>query len=552
MNLSGYRIPAMSEAVTSPAILAAVRGPSLSSSSGEEGRELLQHRLGLFGKVAFLVDLFYYPIFHLAVALDPAVSFQEALRGLFSYQALGEYAVFGGIWLLCRTGQRSIRALNTIDTVGTLLMSAVVSTWPFIHLSPVLGAYEMLLALVALLSLRAVIVPSSMRRTLLLGCGASAMGLLSSVLAASSRDVAPLTSVTLVLLVLCWCMVVPVFSSVISSTIYGLRKQVRDARRLGQYTLLRSLGAGGMGEVHLASHALLRRRTAIKLLRADADVRSLERFEREVQLTSQLTHPNTIAIYDYGRTAEGLFYYVMEYLEGADLEGLLAADGPQPAGRVIHILRQVCGALEEAHGQGLLHRDIKPANLFLCRRRGVPDLVKVLDFGLVKDLGNTRETAVTQSNTLTGTPLYLAPEAITSPEQVDARGDLYSLGAVGYALLTGTHVFEGRSVVEICAHHLHTPPVPPEERAGRELPKDLCSIILRCLEKRPEARYASARELRLALEACADAERWTEEDAEHWWRSHQEQVEQAQAKRGRSSQLTGTQTVVTALAARAA
>jgi len=534
----------MSEArVPSQFVPVGLTGPSLSASGAEDGRALLQERLGLFGKAAFLVDILYYPIFNLALGLDPAVGFRAALRGLLSYQALGEYAVFGLIWLLCRTGTRSLRALHAIETVGVLAMGAVISLWPFIHPYPMAGTYELLLAQVALLSLRATLVPSSARRTLLLSGGTCAIGLGATYFASGLRDVSPATPISLMLLVLCWCIATTAFSSVISSVIYGLRKQVRDARKLGQYTLLRRLGGGAMGEVFLASHALLRRRTAIKLLRSDADGRGLERFEREVQLTSQLTHPNTIAIYDYGRTADGLFYYVMEYLEGTDLDGLLTASGPQPPGRVIHILLQVCGALEEAHGQGLLHRDIKPANLFLCRRRGVPDMVKVLDFGLVKELGNSADVSLTRDSVITGTPLYLAPEAISTPDRVDARGDLYSLGAVGYALLTGTHLFEGRSVVEICAHHLHTPPTPPQVRAGRELPGDLCDVILRCLEKKPEARYESARALRAALEACADAGRWTEEDAGRWWEAHGAPLESKRA--GRSpSLLTGTQTLV--------
>jgi eukaryotic-like serine/threonine-protein kinase len=535
----------------SPGAAAGQAAPSVSSSHTEDGRALLQERLGLFGKVCFLIDILYYPLFHLAIVLDPQVGLQAALEGLFSYEALGEYAVFGCIWLLCRTGTRSWKALQAIETVGVLLMGTVVASWPFVHPYPVAGIYEMLLALVALLSLRAILVPSSSRRTLLLSGGACGIGMLATLVAMRHRDAAPLSPISQVLLALCWFIVAVAFSTVASAVIYGLRKQVRDARKLGQYTLLQRLGAGAMGEVYLASHALLRRRTAIKLLRADTDGQGLERFEREVQLTSQLTHPNTIAIYDYGRTADGLFYYVMEYLEGVDLEGLFTATGPQPPARVIHILRQVCGALEEAHGLGLLHRDIKPANLFLCRRRGMPDLVKVLDFGLVKQLGNSSDVAISQGSVITGTPLYMAPEAISTPEAVDARGDLYSLGAVGYALLTGTHAFKGRSVVEICAHHLHTPPVPPEVRAGRELPKDLCDVLLRCLEKTPEARYESARALRVALEACADAGRWTEEDAERWWMAHGVEVESARSRR-EDPTLAGTQTLMADLASRAA
>ncbi|QRO03056.1 serine/threonine protein kinase [Archangium violaceum] len=465
-------------------------------------------------------------------------------RGLLLIEMLSQYVLFGGVWLLCRTGRRSQRVLEALDTGNTVLIGAVMALSPFDHPYPVAGAYEMVLALMAVLCLRAIIVPSSARRTLLLSIGVVTVGMAALLVATRIRDTSPFAPRLLFLLVLCWSALAVTAGTVASAVIYGLRKQVRDARKLGQYTLLQRLGAGAMGEVYLASHAMLRRRTAIKLLRAGSDGQGLERFEREVQLTSQLTHPNTIAIYDYGHTADGLFYYVMEYLEGVDLDGLLAVSGPQPPARVIHLLRQVCDALEEAHGQGLLHRDIKPANLFLCRRRGVPDLVKVLDFGLVKDLGESRDSASSRSGTLTGSPLFMAPEAISTPGKVDARSDLYSLGAVGYALLTGTHVFEGRGMVEVCAHHLHTPPEPPSQRVGHALPEDLSGLLLRCLAKRPEERFASVQELRDALEACADAGKWTKVDAERWWLQHGAAVDAAGSTRRVAPPLTGAQTVV--------
>jgi serine/threonine-protein kinase len=286
-------------------------------------------------------------------------------------------------------------------------------------------------------------------------------------------------------------------STVLSYTIFGLRQKVVEATQLGQYTLERKIGQGGMGVVYRARHAMLRRPTAIKLLAADrASVREYARFEREVQLTSGLTHPNTISIYDYGRTPEGVFYYAMEYLDGLDLQRLVETDGPQTPVCVIRILDQVCGALAEAHARGLIHRDVKPANVILCERGGHPGIAKVVDFGLVKRLDTATDSSTsTASVAIIGTPLYLSPEAILKPESVDARSDLYSLGAVGYFLLTGMPPFTGNTVVEVCGHHLHTPPIPPSRRVPQPIPAALDELIVRLLAKEPGARPSSAEAL---------------------------------------------------------
>ena len=261
-----------------------------------------------------------------------------------------------------------------------------------------------------------------------------------------------------------------VFMIVIARQQLALRKAILAAKHLGQYTLDEKIGSGGMGWVYRARHALLRRPTAVKVLDpAKVSHLAVTRFEREVQLTSQLTNPNTVAIYDYGRTPEGVFFYAMEYLDGINLEDLVNRFGPLPEGRVVSILRQVCGSLAEAHGMGLVHCDIKPANILLCHRGGVPDFVKVLDFGLAKAVGAESQAGLNSADSITGTPLYLSPESIERPDAVDARTDLYALGAVGYFLLTGTPVFRGATIAEVCGQHLRAQPEPPSQRLGRPI-----------------------------------------------------------------------------------
>ncbi|HEV3258900.1 MAG TPA: serine/threonine protein kinase [Gemmataceae bacterium] len=297
-----------------------------------------------------------------------------------------------------------------------------------------------------------------------------------------------------------------------------VRKAVLQAGKLGQYTLEEKIGAGGMGVVYKARHALLRRPTAVKLLDVERTThQAIARFEREVQLTSQLNHPNTIAIYDYGRTPEGVFYYAMEYLDGITLDALVTRFGPQPEARVVHILHQVCGSLAEAHGIGLVHRDIKPANIILNRRGGVSDVVKILDFGLVKAVDARREATLTAANSITGTPHYLPPEGIEHPDQVDARSDLYAVGAVGYFLLTGTPVFQGNSVAEVCMRQVHAAPEPPSARLGAAVAPELEAVILRCLAKKQEDRPQSSAALMDDLARCPAAGKWTRAEADAWW-----------------------------------
>ena len=304
-------------------------------------------------------------------------------------------------------------------------------------------------------------------------------------------------------------------------TIRRLQERVQAALKLGQYTLVERIGEGGMGVVYKARHTMLRRPTAIKLLPPSlSDEALLQRFEREVQLTSQLTHPNTIAVYDYGRTSDGVLYYVMEYVDGISLDHLVETYGPLEAPRTVAILRQVCGSLAEAHDVGLIHRDIKPANIMLCIRGGLYDFVKVLDFGLVKELGDGKSVA-TRPDVIMGTPLYLAPEAILSPQAIGPRSDLYALGCVAHFLLTGAPVFDSHNVVELARHHLETEPLPLSQRTEIPVPERLETLIHDCLAKDPQERPSSAAALLEQLDASVAEPAWTQERAHDWWRLHQ-------------------------------
>ena len=298
-----------------------------------------------------------------------------------------------------------------------------------------------------------------------------------------------------------------------------LQQQAFQAQQLGQYRLKTRIGAGGMGEVYLAEHMLLRRPCAIKMIRPEQtrDPAVLQRFEREVQAMATLTHWNTVEIYDYGRADDGTFYYVMEYLPGQNLEALVERHGALPPERVIHFLRQVCRALREAHGIGLLHRDIKPSNIIAGERGGVYDVAKLLDFGLVQGTGLDQDAArLTVQGTVLGSPPYMAPEQAAGRTDLDARADIYSLGGVGYYLLTGQPPFVRDTAMEMLLAHAYEPVVPPKE-VRPSIPADLQTVILRCLSKKPEGRYASADNLEKALAACAAADQWSEEKAAAWW-----------------------------------
>ena len=318
-----------------------------------------------------------------------------------------------------------------------------------------------------------------------------------------------------------------IVATVPSQVFQGLRRRLRQAQELGSYQLIELLGHGGMGEVWRAKHRWLARDAAVKLIRPEilgagtAAAPILRRFEREAQATASLSSPHSIRLFDFGTTEEGSFYYVMELLEGRNLESLVREFGPLPAERAIYLLRQVCHSLAEAHSRGLVHRDIKPANIYVCRMGLDFDFVKVLDFGLVKvRQRNPTDTMATSEHVTTGTPAYMAPETIVGDRNVDRRADVYSLGCVAYYLLTGELVFPSGTPMQTFADHVHSKPIPPSERTELSIPEPLEDLVLACLEKQPDKRPQNAEEILRRMEACHASVEWTSARAQRWWRHH--------------------------------
>jgi eukaryotic-like serine/threonine-protein kinase len=508
-------------AIDPPAFWAAGHTPA----DSEEGRALLQVRISRFGRFGFTLNAVFYflsVLFVGALNIDGRGFTLDLLVRDMETAVLVAVVVYGAQWLLTRRGKIGVTGLHAIDINAIVLVSIGLcyGVWSLpVHARPEL---VVLLTESSMLAIRAVMIPSSAVRSAWIALAAVTPAILLTYFYYDSHSVhyGTLTPLSLACVTAFLASPIVIVSSYISNTIYGLTERVREAKQLGQYTLDEKIGEGGMGVVFKARHSMLRRPTAVKLLPPQrAGEHNLIRFEREVQLTSMLTHPNTIAIYDFGRTPEGVFYYAMEYLDGIDLEKLVEQDGPLDPPRTIHILQQVAAALAEAHGIGLIHRDIKPANIILCERGPTPDVAKVLDFGLVKRMEpSTEDPARSAVNAITGTPLFLSPEAILTPDKVDGRSDLYGLGCVGYFLLTGTHVFDAATVVEICGHHVHSIPVLPSERLGRRIPSDLEQIILSCLEKVPDRRPQDAWELVEALRTCDDHGAWDPKRARQWWK----------------------------------
>ena len=520
----------------------------------DEERALFQRRLALAAFMVFVLAFGFWAIMTVAVQIVRPEKLRETLLSLTTAIQLTTTFSAGLVWVLLRKTQRSKDFLSVIDALFAI---GVCTGWAFMVTRAMdRGERPESIAVLAssyTLVVRAALLPSTPARTALISAASMApiVPVTYNIYGDHPPPSAPLHPAIYTSI---WLMLGVAATTVISYVIYGLRLEVRKAMQLGQYMLEDKIGEGGMGTVYRASHALLRRPAALKLLTGTSG-NAAERFEREVQITARLTHPNTVAVFDYGHTPDGVFYYAMEYLEGVSLEDLVEEHGAQDVRRTVHILLQACGALEEAHRAGLVHRDIKPANIMLTERGGVQDFVKVLDFGLVKESANEgigADPKLSNVNTIMGTPHYLAPEGILDPEGVDGRADIYALGATAYFLLTGKRAFDGTNLVEVCSKHLHEPA--PSPRAARnEVPDGLSKVIVACMAKKKEDRPKDAGVLADQIRAC-NVEEWTRADAHEWWTSRDTTKTTNGARQARSGVKTSEigKTIAVALDDRAA
>jgi hypothetical protein len=502
------------------------------STQDSQTRAFIQHRIAGLGMVLALIGGAFVVMRVVAIL---SVRSPERLWGTSMLVHYAAVVVSVAMWLVGRRGERSATTMYVIELVGLASTCALYAVMAAGIPQAFRPEMTILLAFGLFLIAHAIRVPSSAKWTTLLGVVLALPLFVGSyqiltpldprIVAASAeapgsvqRTPESIIAIGLANVVTWWAIIVTAAASV-SAVIFGLRREVREALQLGQYTLEEKLGEGGMGIVYRARHAMLRRPTAIKLLLPEKiGEEALARFEREVQATAELAHPNTVTIYDFGRTADGLFYYAMELLDGASLEEVVRLSGPLPPGRVCRMMEQIAGALAEAHQHGLLHRDIKPANVMLTNRGGIFDVAKVVDFGLVKKLrGSKDDHSVTVENAIVGTPLYLAPEVIRGDDEDSAGRDLYALGCVGYFLLTGEPVFTGETTLHVCAQHLDEVPIPPSERLGSPLPEDMEKLIEELLAKQVSDRPPSALAVRQRLERLACHATWTQADAEKWW-----------------------------------
>jgi eukaryotic-like serine/threonine-protein kinase len=484
------------------------RNRSAGGAGDEEAREL-QTRLARF---AIVVVAIFMPFNLASRVLGPART-GESVASLLSFCV----PVVGGI--VCAILFWKPLQLKTVMRIDVALLGNLgISLALTCYSGPREEAIDvgMVIAVTAILFSRSILVPSLAKRTLVIGLLTCApLGLVILQRGAQFLTATPVTNRMMFLTSSqIWFVGLSLLTAYASKVLYGLRAQLRAASQLGPYTLERTLGHGGMGTVYLAQHVLLRRSAAIKVLhRARASRADLTRFEREVRMTSLLTHPNTITVLDYGSTVDGVFYYVMEYLDGVNCDDLVQQFGPLPAWRALHILRQVTGALVEAHASGLIHRDIKPNNIMLSARGGVPDVAHLLDFGIAQRVGFAGDSE------MMGTPGYIAPET-AGDTPISASADLYAIGAVGYYLLTGKQAFEGSSPVEVFSRQLMGKLTPLTHAASSPVPSALVSALMRCLAPVPEDRIASAEELEAIFDTLAKTPEllFRKQDAKNFWK----------------------------------
>ena len=493
------------------------------------GLDFVRERLALVGQTLFLVSFGFYLFLLASMVLAGGAPFATVVKGPVAVGHLAASWTMGLLWLLARRPRLSVRSLGMLDAVSIVVACGFLSIMTMNDEGQIL---QVLLALIVTVMIRAILVPSRPRRTMVL----SALAFLPTVVVCIARHdpttllpgfTADYQKQYMTLNTVLWSILGTTLATIVSRVTYGLRQQVAEANELGQYVLEEKIGGGGMGEVWRARHRLLIRPAAIKLIRpqmsGDREL-LLRRFEREARATAALKSPHTVQLYDFGATDDGRLYYVMELLDGLDLDTLVRQYGPVPAERVVHILRQVCSSLQDAHVNGLVHRDIKPANVVVSRAGTTFDFAKVLDFGLVK-LDTTRiseDDAVKLSTEgiTSGTPAFMAPEVVLGVGDTDHRVDLYALGCVAYWLLTGKLLFEGGSVVEVMVHHAHTPPPKPSTTSELPIPAPLEDLVMECLEKDPARRPASAEAVSTRLDAVSVEPAWTVERAERWWAMH--------------------------------
>ncbi|HEY7505792.1 MAG TPA: serine/threonine-protein kinase [Gemmatimonadales bacterium] len=502
----------------------------LDSSSG---LGFVRERLALLGKTLFLVSFGFYLFLLASLTLIGGAPFVAVVRGPVALGHLCASLTMALLWLLAGRARLSLWSLGALDAVSFVLAGAFLSLMTVNDEGQIL---QTLLALTVTVMVRSILLPSRPGRTALL----SALVFVPTVVVCIARHhptaflpgFSPgYQKLHMTLNTVLWSVLGTTLATIVSRVLYGLRRQVAEASELGQYLLEERIGGGGMGEVWRARHRLLIRPAAIKLIRQGAlgpmsgDPELLvRRFEREARATAALTSPHTVQLYDFGITEDGRLYYVMELLDGLDLDTLVKQHGPLPPERVVHLLRQACSALQDAHANGLVHRDIKPANVVVSRAGTTFDFVKVLDFGLVK-LDSARvadKNAINLSgeDSWSGTPGYMAPEVVLGAADTDHRVDLYALGCVTYFLLTGMLVFEGESAMQVMLQHAQAQPKRPSQRTDRPIPAALEDLIMQCLEKEPARRPASAEVVGARLDSVPLTAEWTAERAEEWWAMH--------------------------------